>query len=82
MVGECGRAKRLTVSATMRSLSARGLSEIEVPVSSDRQLDLVARLIEASEVACDSAIEAAKLRHWQLRDSRIREIAGNLRGAE
>ena len=80
--GERGRAKRLTVSATMRSLSARGLSEIEVSVPSDRHLDLVARLIEASEVACDSAIEAAQLRHWQLRDSLIQEIAGSFRGAK
>ena len=80
--GERGRAKRLPVSATTPSLSARDLSEIEVPVPSDRQLDLVARLIEASEVAYDSAIEAAKLRHLQLRDSLIQDIAGKLHGAK
>ena len=74
--------KRLTVTSTMRSLTAGGLGEVNVPVPSDHQLDLVARLIETSEAAYESAIRAAELRHWQLRDSLIQEIAGNLRGAK
>ena len=66
----------------MRSLTARSLGEVKVPVPSDRQFDLVARLIEASEAAYESAIRAAELRREQLRDSLIQEIAGNLRGAK
>ena len=81
-LGQKQLAKRLTVSATIRSLSARGLSEIEVPAPADRQLELMARLIEASEIAYDSAIKAAQLRHWQLRDSLIQEIAGKLHAAQ
>ena len=38
--------KRMTVSATLKSLSAKSLSEIEVPVPSNRDLDVVLRLVE------------------------------------
>ena len=60
-----GRAqieKRLTVSSTVTSLSASSLGEIEVPVPSTRELDIVARLVEASESAYNSAVEAARIR--------------------
>ena len=66
--------KRMTVSATLKSLSAKSLSEIEVPVPSERELDAVARLVEASEAAYASAVEAARLRRETLRDSVIHEI--------
>ena len=72
-----GRAqieKRLTVSSTVTSLSASNLGEIEVPVPSTRELDIVARLVEASESAYNSAVEAAQLRRETLRDSVIQEI--------
>ena len=64
----------MTVSATLKSLSARNLGEIEVPVPSPRELDLVARLVEASEAAYNSAVEAARLRREALRDAVIHEI--------
>ena len=73
-----GRAqieKRLTVSPTVTSLSARSLGEIEVPVPSTRQLDMVARLVEASESAYNSAVEAARLRRAVIRNSIIQDIA-------
>lgn len=72
-----GRAqieKRLTVSATVTSLSASSLGEIEVPMPSPRELDLVARLVEASESAYNSAVEAARLRRETIRDSIVQEI--------
>ena len=72
-----GRAeieKRLTVSPTVTSLSARSLSEIEVPVPSQRELEMVARLVEASESAYNSAVEAARIRREILRDSLIQTI--------
>ena len=73
--GRAQLAKRMTVSATVTSLSARSLGEIEIPVPSPRDLDIVARLVEASEAAYESAVEAASLRRETLRDAVIREIA-------
>ena len=67
-------ARRVTVTATLRSLSAKSLGEIEVPVPSPRELDAVARLVEASESAYNSAVEAARLRRETLRDSMVHEI--------
>ena len=66
--------KRMTVSATLKSLSAKSLSEIEVPVPSDRDLDVVLRLVEASEEAYKESVNAARLRRETLRDSVIHEI--------
>ena len=72
--GRAQLAKRLTVSATVTLLFARNSGEIEVPVPSPRKLDLVARLVEASEAAYNSAVEAARLRREALRDAVIHEI--------
>ena len=72
--GRAQLAKRITVSATLKSLSARNLGEVEVPVPSARDLDTVARLVEASETAYTSAVKAARLRRDALRDSLIKEI--------
>ena len=72
-----GRAqieKRLTVSSTVTSLSASSLGEIEVPMPSQRDLNLVARLVEASESAYNSAVEAARIRREAIRDSVIQQI--------
>ena len=69
--GRAQIAQRITVSATITSLSARSLGEIEVPMPSERDLDMVAHLVEASEVAYESAIEAARLRREILRDALI-----------
>ena len=41
---------------------------------SPRELDAVARLVEASEAAYASAVEAARLRREALRDTLIEEI--------
>ena len=74
-LGRTQLAKRMTVSATLRSLSAKNLGEVQVPVPSPRDLDTVARLVEASEEAYKSAIEAAQLRRGALRDAVIHELA-------
>ena len=73
--GRTQLAKRMTVSATLKSLSAKNLGEVQVPVPSPRDLDAVARLVEASEEAYESAIEAARLRREALRDAVIHELA-------
>ena len=72
-----GRAqliKRLVVSATVTTLSAKSLGEVEIPLPSGRELDAVARLVEASEEAYSLAVEAARLRREALRDSVIHEM--------
>ena len=69
--GRTQLAKRTTVTATLKSLSARSVGEIEVPVPSARELDAVARLVEASEAAYNSAVEAARLRREALRDALV-----------
>ena len=74
-LGRMQLAKRMTVSATLKSLSAKNLGEVQVPVPSPRDLDAVARLVEASEEAYESAIEAARLRREALRDAVIHELA-------
>ena len=72
--GKVRLENRMTVSSTLKSLSAKSLGEIEVPVPSDRDLDAMARLVEASEAAYIETIEAARLRRDTLRDSMIHEI--------
>ena len=72
--GRAQLAKRITVTASLKSLSARSLGEIEVPVPTARELDAVARLVEVSESAYTEAVEAARLRREALRDSVIQEI--------
>jgi hypothetical protein len=72
--GRSQLVKRLTVNATITTLSASALAEVEVPPPSPRQLDLVVRLVEESEAAYASAVQAAKLRRETIRDSVIHEI--------
>ena len=67
-------ARRVTVTATLKSLSAKSLGEIEVPVPSARELDAVACLVEASEEAYSESVEAARLRRETLRDAVVHEI--------
>ena len=72
--GRSQLVKRLTVNATITTLSASALAEVEVPPPSPRQLALVVRLVEESEAAYASAVQAAKLRRETIRDSVIHEI--------
>ena len=72
--GKAELEKRMNVNATLKSLSAKSLGEIDVPVPSTRELDAVERIVEASEAAYTSAVEAARLRRDTLRDSMIHEI--------
>lgn len=74
-LGRTQIAKQMTASATLKSLSAKNLGEVQVPVPSPRDLDAVTRLVEASEEAYKSAIEAARLRREILRDAVINELA-------
>ena len=66
----------MTVTATLMSLSAKSLGEIEVPVPSARELDAVARLVEASEEVYAESVEAARLRRETLRDLLLYAVEG------
>lgn len=72
--GRSRLARRMTTTATLKSLTAKNLAQVEVPVPSPSQLDTVARLVEASEAAYASEVEAARLRREVLRDSIIHDI--------
>ena len=74
-LGRTQIAKQMTMSASLKSLSAKNLGEVKVPVPSPRDLDAAARLVEASEEAYESTIEAARLRREALRDAVIHELA-------
>ena len=66
--------KRMTVNATLTSLAASSIRDIEVPLPTPRQLELVANLVEASEEAYTSAVRVARLRREAIRDSVIGQI--------
>lgn len=72
--GKAELEKRMNVSATLKSLSAKSLGEIDVPLPSTPELDAVERIVEASEASYTAAVEAARLRRDTLRDSMIHEI--------
>ena len=72
--GQAQLAKRVTVTASLKSLSAKSLGEVDVPVPLDHELDAVARLVEASESAYGEAVEAARLRREALRDAVVQEM--------
>ena len=79
-----GRAqigKRMTTSATLTALSAKNLAEVEIPVPARRELDLIARLVEASEEAYAWEVEAARLRREALRDAIIGRVGYGARPA-
>ena len=68
--------RRLTVSSTVRALSARNLAEITVPgPPSSRELELIADIVETSEEAYMATVQAARLRREELRDSIIQDIS-------
>ncbi len=67
-------SRRMTVNSTTTSISARSVAEIEIPVPSARELDGIARLVEASESAYTEAMNAALIRRETLRDSVIEDI--------
>ena len=75
--GKSQIAKRQTVNATVTSLSAANLREIKIPHPSPRELNHIARLVEASETAYETAVEAARLRRSVLRDAIISQIGRN-----
>ena len=66
--------KRAARGTSVPLLTAGSMAEIMVPMPSTRDLDLFARLVEASEAAYASAIDAARSRREALRDALIRKV--------
>ena len=73
--GRAQLARRVTTTATVASLSAKDLGTVRDSHPSPYQLDAVARLVDASELAYSSTVEAARLRRDGLRDSIVHEIS-------
>ncbi len=72
--GQTQMRERLNVNATVTSLSARSLVEVELPEPTERDLDALARLADASEAAYTASLDAARLRRDVLRDAIVAEI--------
>jgi restriction endonuclease S subunit len=66
---------QVILGATIPSLSAAALGQVEVALPDSRELDLLANYIEASEEAYAAAIEAAGLLREALRDALVETIA-------
>ena len=69
--GQAQLKRRLTVSATVTSLSARNLAEVNLTIPSPRNLERIASLVEASEDAYAATMEAVQLRRDAVRDAII-----------
>ena len=67
-------ARRTATSTSANFLSAKTVGDLVVPVP--RELDLVVRLVEASEKAYTAGLEAARERRETVRDAIVHRIAG------
>jgi len=65
------------VGTTVQLLRVSSLAEIEVPVPPVRDLRLIADLVELSEAAYNSAVQAAEIRHSTIRDHLIEDLLHN-----
>ena len=70
--GRAQFAKRVTITATLRSPSAKDIGEVDILLPSTRGFD--AGLAEGSEAAYTSAVEAARLRREPVRNSVVHNI--------
>ena len=64
----------MMVTATITSLAASSIGDIEAPLPTPHELKTVDNLVEASEQVYTAAIEAARLRRETVRDSVIGDI--------
>ncbi len=72
--GKAQLARRLTTGTAITFLSKRNLGELDVPVPSPRDLDALARIVEASEAAHAATMHAARLRREALRDALVADV--------
>ena len=81
-IGRSALERQIRPGMLIPTLPASSLADIDVPVPSEADLHRLAELTEASELAYQASIRAARLRREQLRDSLIQDIAGKLHGAK
>ena len=67
----------MTVNATITSLAASAIRDIEVPPPTPQQLKTIANLVQSPEQAYTAAVEAAGLRRETVRDSVIGDIVSS-----
>ncbi|HXH20436.1 MAG TPA: restriction endonuclease subunit S [Dehalococcoidia bacterium] len=72
--GRAAIEARIAAGAGIPSLSAAALGEVEVPLPPASELNLLAKLVEASEDAYEKSIAAARLQREVLRDSIIGKL--------
>lgn len=77
--GQAQLKRRVTVGATLTTLSATSLGEVELPNPSREVLQRIASLVEASDSAYTLTLEAARLRRDTLRDSIIGTVESTSR---
>ena len=81
-VGRSAVERQIRPGMSIPTLPASSLVAVKVPVPSAGDLHRLAEFTEASELAYEASIRAARLRREQLRDSLIQEIAGKLRAEQ
>ena len=72
--GRSELVKRLTTNKTITTLSASAVGELVIPMPSPHQLAQVVRLVEYSEEAYASAVQAATIRRDTVRNSIIEQF--------
>ena len=77
--GRSQLAKCSAMSTSTSFLSAKTIGSIVVPVPAARELDLVARLVEASEKAHATGLEAVRERRESIRDAIVNHVVGGPR---
>ena len=76
--GRAAVEARVAAGATIPSLSAAALGEVDVPLPTPKEMHLLADFVEASEEAYAASISVARLQRETLRDSIIGRIAASL----
>jgi hypothetical protein len=76
--GRAAVEARVAAGASIPSLSAAALGEVDVPIPDPRKLHVLAELIEASEDAYGATITVARMQREVLRDSIIGRVAQQL----
>ena len=70
------------MSTSARFLSAKTIGSVVVPVPTTRELNLVGELVEASEKAYTTGLEAVRERRETLRDAIVHHVLSGTSGLD
>lgn len=73
--GRMALERQVHIGASIPSLSASAVAEIEIPLPPRPELHRFAKLVKESEQAYEASLEAARLRREALRDAIIEQVA-------